>query len=66
MAVFRLYQMPLATLNTYLFEYRYGTVSEAVDIFLSKRTEKPISLDRYAWSTIGPDWTAMLGELCPQ
>ena len=47
-------------------EYRYGTVSEAVDIFLSKQTVKLISLDRYAWSTIGPDWTAMLGELCPQ
>jgi hypothetical protein len=47
-------------------EYRYATVSEAVDVFLSQRTAKPISLARYAWSTIGPDWTAALGEICPQ
>jgi len=47
-------------------EYRYGTVSEAVDVFLSQRTTKPISLERYGWSTIGPDWTAVLGKICPQ
>ena len=47
-------------------EYRYGTVSEAVDVFLSLRTTKPISLKRYGWSTIGPDWRAVLGEICPQ
>lgn len=47
-------------------ECRYGTVNEAVDVFLSQRTAKPIPLGRYTWSTIGPDWTAALGEICPQ
>jgi glycosyltransferase involved in cell wall biosynthesis len=46
-------------------KYRYGTVVEAVDVFLSHRTAEPLSLERYAWSTVGPDWTAMLRELCP-
>jgi len=47
-------------------EFRYGTVSEAVDILLNQRTVKPPSLDRYAWSTIGPDWTAVLREFCQE
>ena len=51
-------------------ECRYGTVNEAVDVFLSQRTAKPIPipipLGRYTWSTIGPDWTAALGEICLQ
>ena len=47
-------------------ECRYATAKEAVDIFLNQRTTKPIPLDRYAWSTIGPYWRAALGEICPQ
>ncbi|MGV0034054.1 MAG: tRNA-queuosine alpha-mannosyltransferase domain-containing protein [Candidatus Azotimanducaceae bacterium WSBS_2022_MAG_OTU7] len=46
-------------------EYRYNTVSEAVDILLAPQTAKSPSLDRYAWATVGPDWTAALQGLCP-
>jgi hypothetical protein len=46
-------------------ECRYVTAKDAVDVFLNQRTAKSISLDRYAWSAIGPDWTAALREICP-
>jgi len=46
-------------------DHRYRTVSEAVDIFQNPQNAEAPSLDRYAWSTVGPHWVAALRGLFP-